>query len=135
MNLLTDTSKLDDLEDLAIAQQEANQWYEDIFGSQERKDQIYLAFKKGGELASELQDEIYGFTHWATYHQLEQKKYYLELASVRAQVRLTVTTDLEGIVTNTEFEYQNGMLPWLKAEDQNKDLLVTYAKLVGLYDE
>lgn len=130
-NILTDTQKLDDLEDRAEHQEEANKWYEDLFGGKERREQIELAWKKGGEFASALQDEIYGFTHWATYHELQQKVYYLELAT---NCRLKVTTDLKGTAIDADFQFQDTW-PWVSAQEQNTDLLVTYAKIVGLYDE
>lgn len=115
-------------------QTEANRWYEDLFGGKDRTDQIELAFAKGGELASALQDEVYGFTHWATFHQLEEKEYYIELGN-KPEIRLVVKTDLRGVVKKADFQFQDETEPWTSAENQDYDLLVIYAKVVGLYDE
>lgn len=115
-------------------QTETDKWYNDLFGSTDRKEQIETAFKKGGELASELQDEVYGFTHWATFWQLEEKEYYIELGN-KPEVRLQVMTDLRGVVTNANFQFQDELEPWTVATNQDTELLMTYAKIVGLYDE
>ena len=115
-------------------QTEANRWYEDIFGGADRKKQIELAFSKGGELASRLQDEVYGFTHWATYWELEEKEYFIELGN-NPEVRLVVKTDLRGVVKSADFQFQDEFEPWTSAENQDVELLNTYAKIVGLYEE
>ena len=66
--------------------------------------------------------------------ELEEKKYYIELGN-SPEVRLEVITDLKGTVKAVDFQFQDQLEPWTSAENQDYDLLMTYAKVVELYDE
>jgi hypothetical protein len=115
-------------------QAKADEYYQLCFDKDERQ-KIAKAEKGDEDALLSLQDEIYSFVLWATFYVLETKEYHLELAGGGPAAQLVVTTDLQGNVLEADFQFQDWFKPWTSARNQDAELLIRYARLVGIYEE
>lgn len=82
----------------------------------------------------QLQEQPLSFDKLITDHRRETIDWEILLGTGGPADRVIVRTDFDGNIETAWYEFQDWFQPWTRAEDQDENLVIRYAEIVGYYE-
>lgn len=83
----------------------------------------------------DLEQSVLDVSRLSRHFRLEEDTWEILISTGGPASRVLVTTDYDGEVAHAEYQYQGWFTPWTAADNQDSDLVESFARVFCFYTE